>query len=175
MNEIYARITDLCKQRGITGFRLCKEVGLQPSLLTDLKAGRQSSISYKKAAIIADYFGVSVDYLLSGKEDKGLYRNIEMLCLERGITVTKLCVEANVSRSSITDLKMGRIKDLSRETAKKIADYLGVTIAELYEEEPQSLPITMIARAGKKMTPQQQETLLKFAQFTFPEAFKDEN
>lgn len=34
--------------------------------------------------------------------------------------------------------------------------------------------IRMIARAGKKMTPEQAENLRKYAQFMFPEAFKDD-
>ena len=34
--------------------------------------------------------------------------------------------------------------------------------------------IRMIARAGQKMTPEQAENLRKYAQFMFPEAFKDD-
>ena len=43
-----------------------------------------------------------------------------------------------------------------------------------YDSDGNLPPITMIARAGRKMTPEQQETLLKFAQFTFPEAFEED-
>lgn len=35
-------------------------------------------------------------------------------------------------------------------------------------------PITLVARAGRRLTREQQETILKFAKFTFPEAFKDD-
>ena len=35
--------------------------------------------------------------------------------------------------------------------------------------------IRMIARAGKKMTPEQAENLRKYAQYMFPEAFKDDD
>ena len=69
MENLYTRLTDLCKQKGITGYRLCKDTGLQPSLLTDLKVGRQTSVSAKKAAKIAEYFGVSAEYILYGEKN----------------------------------------------------------------------------------------------------------
>lgn len=40
------------------------------------------------------------------------------------------------------------------------------------KEEIENPDIRMIARAGKKMTPEQAELLRKYAEFTFPEAFK---
>ena len=70
MNEIYTRITELCKQKDVSGYRMCKDLKIQPSLLTDLKAGRQSSMSYKKASRIAEYFGISVQYLLTGSDEE---------------------------------------------------------------------------------------------------------
>lgn len=68
MTDLYTRITELCDRKGVSGYRLCKDTGLQPSFLTDLKMGRQKGISAKKAAVVADYLGVSVEYLLYGKE-----------------------------------------------------------------------------------------------------------
>lgn len=68
MSDLYTRITNLCKRKGITGYRLCKDTGLQPGFLTDLKMGRQTSVSAKKAAVLAEYLGVSEEYLLYGRE-----------------------------------------------------------------------------------------------------------
>ena len=68
MNEMYLRITELLNRKGITGYRLCKDTGLQPSFLTDLKMDRQTGISAQKAAKIAKYLGVSEEYLLYGRE-----------------------------------------------------------------------------------------------------------
>lgn len=42
------------------------------------------------------------------------------------------------------------------------------------EDELADKDIRIIARAGKKMTPEQRENLLKYAQFMFPEAFEDD-
>ena len=67
METLYARLTELCKQKGVSGFRFCKDLGLQPSLMTDLKAGRQKNVSANKAAKIAEYFGVSPEYILYGE------------------------------------------------------------------------------------------------------------
>ena len=57
-----------------------------------------------------------------------LYENIKSLCDQRGIKPGKMCVEAQISKGLITDLKMGRKKTVQAETAKKIADYFGVSV-----------------------------------------------
>lgn len=57
-----------------------------------------------------------------------LYENIKSLCDENGIRPGKMCVEAKVSKGLITDLKMGRKKTVQIATAKKIADYFGVSV-----------------------------------------------
>lgn len=43
-----------------------------------------------------------------------------------------------------------------------------------FEAEIKNPDIRMIARAGKKMTPEQAENLRKYAQYMFPEAFEDD-
>lgn len=68
MSMLYETILRLCEQRGITGYRLCEDVGISKSTLTDLKMGRKKSLSAGVAAKIADYFGVSVSYLLHGED-----------------------------------------------------------------------------------------------------------
>lgn len=64
MVNLYETITELCKSRNITGYRLCKDIGVTHSVLTDLKMGRKVGLSAKNANKIATYFGVSVAYLL---------------------------------------------------------------------------------------------------------------
>lgn len=70
MGDLYNTIMSLCKSKGISGYRLCKDLGLQPSVLTDLKMGRQSGVSAQNAEKIASYFGVSVGYLLGKNMEK---------------------------------------------------------------------------------------------------------
>lgn len=64
MATLYERIQGLCEQRQISGYRLCKETGIQPSTLTDLKKGRKKTLSAVTLTKIASYFDVSVEYLL---------------------------------------------------------------------------------------------------------------
>ena len=64
-----------------------------------------------------------------------LYENIQSLCQEKGIRPGFLCSELGLSRGLMTDLKMGRKKTVSAETAQKIASYLGVTVGYLLGEE----------------------------------------
>lgn len=69
MSKLYESILSLCTEAGIKGGKMCVDLGLSKSLMTDLKAGRKSGISASTAQKIADYFGVSVDRVL-GVEKK---------------------------------------------------------------------------------------------------------
>ena len=61
--RVVDRIDELLKERKITGLRLCKEVGISPSILSQWRhKGRNPSINNLRK--IADYFDVSADYLL---------------------------------------------------------------------------------------------------------------
>ncbi|MEQ2657304.1 helix-turn-helix transcriptional regulator [Lawsonibacter asaccharolyticus] len=64
MSDLYNRIISLCKEKNVSGYRMCKDIGIQPSILTDLKMGRQNGLSAKNADKMAAYFAVSVGYLL---------------------------------------------------------------------------------------------------------------
>ena len=63
MPEIYKKITGLCEERGISGSRMCLDLGLSRSFLTELKMGRAKSVTLETASLIADYFGVEVGSL----------------------------------------------------------------------------------------------------------------
>ena len=67
MSTLYDRLAYLCDQKGIKGAKMCADLGLSKSLMTDLKKGRKSGVNAVTAQKIAEYFGVSVAYLL-GKE-----------------------------------------------------------------------------------------------------------
>lgn len=69
MSNLYERLSGLCQERGIKGGKMCVDLGLSKSLMTDLKTGRKKSINAVTAQKIASYFGVSVGYLL-GEEKK---------------------------------------------------------------------------------------------------------
>lgn len=54
-----------------------------------------------------------------------LYKNIEFLCKKHGTSPTKVCEDAGLSRSTLSNLKNGRAKTLSVRNAAKIAEVLG--------------------------------------------------
>lgn len=69
MNDLYNRIAELCHAKSITPGKLCSEIGIRRSLLSDLKMERKQTLSAETLTKIAAFFDVSVDYLL-GKTDK---------------------------------------------------------------------------------------------------------
>lgn len=70
MGSLYENIISLCESRGIKGGKMCTETGISKGLLTDLKMGRRRGVSAVTAQKIANYFGVSVGYLLGEEEKK---------------------------------------------------------------------------------------------------------
>ena len=68
MCTLYERITDLCKQKGISGSRMCLNLGLSKSTMSDMKSGRKKGLNADTAQKIASYLGVSVGYLLGEEE-----------------------------------------------------------------------------------------------------------
>ena len=60
-----------------------------------------------------------------------LYESILRLCERDGIRPGRLCDELGISRGLMTDLKMGRKKGVSAETAQKIASFFGVSVGVL--------------------------------------------
>lgn len=69
MSEMYNRIDKLCQDKGINVTQMCKDVHISRSALTDLKKGRSQSLSQDYLNRVADYFGVSIDYIV-GNEPK---------------------------------------------------------------------------------------------------------
>lgn len=69
MGTLYERINALCQTKGVSGSRMCLDLGLSKSTMSDLKYGRTKGMSTATAAKIASYFDISVGYLL-GEEDK---------------------------------------------------------------------------------------------------------
>ena len=66
MNTIYENIMKLCEQHGISGAKMCNDIGVGKSLLSSLKSGRTKSINTKTAVKIAEYFDVPVGAVTGG-------------------------------------------------------------------------------------------------------------
>ena len=67
---MYEVFEQLLQKFGVTTADVCKTTGIGQSTMSNWKS-RRNLISGKNAQLIADYFGVSVDYLMTGKEKEG--------------------------------------------------------------------------------------------------------
>ena len=63
-STIGERIDGLLRERGISGSRMSADLGMSRSFMTELRKGRAKGVNAETAARIADYLGVSTDYLL---------------------------------------------------------------------------------------------------------------
>lgn len=68
MYNLYQNIYALCCEHNITPGGLCSELGFRRSVLSDLKSGRKKTLDTTTLMKIADYFDVTIDYLLNGTE-----------------------------------------------------------------------------------------------------------
>ena len=103
----FDQLKKICLDRGTTPTALCKALGLSTALPTNWKNGREPNSSTLQR--IADYFGVSTDYLL-GKEDT-----------PSRVDVTFTPKEAELVR---------RMQDLDDDQAQQLLEYMEFLIAQ---------------------------------------------
>lgn len=60
---MYQKFEHLLKERGITAYRVAKDLGIAPTVFSDWKSGK-SKPKVDKLKKIADYFGVAIEYFL---------------------------------------------------------------------------------------------------------------
>ena len=68
MSNMYERIEKLCKQNGSDVTKMCRELQIPRSSLSELKSGRAKSIAADKVAKIAEHFNVTALYITDGVE-----------------------------------------------------------------------------------------------------------
>jgi len=69
-NAMYEIFQELLEKNGVTAYKISKETGISTSTLTEWKKGKYTP-KQDKLQKIADYFGVTVEYLMTGKEKEG--------------------------------------------------------------------------------------------------------
>lgn len=68
MSDIYKNIDELLAKKGISGAKLCADLGMSRSFMTELRKGRIKSIRMETAQKIAEYLNIPVSRLLGGNE-----------------------------------------------------------------------------------------------------------
>lgn len=66
---MYEIFENLLKKNGVTAYKVAKESGVTQTALSNWKTGK-STPTTKTLQKIADYFGVTIDYLMTGKEEE---------------------------------------------------------------------------------------------------------
>lgn len=102
MVTLYETLSDLCLKKGVKGGRMCTDLGISKSLMTDLKSGRKKSINAETAQKIATYFGVSVGYLLGEEEKEKQSTEIDELSIKKKEFIRKV---AEMSDDQIAKLE----------------------------------------------------------------------
>ena len=138
MCDLYDRIMFLCKQKGVSGSRMCLDLGLSKSTLSDIKGGRKKGISTNTAQKIASYFGVSVGHLL-GEEENGIpyaRKMVKKLAEEQDLPFAEIEEKLGVSYTTFRSWYNGSGDYFSDETQlAKIAEMYGVSVEYLLGKE----------------------------------------
>lgn len=104
------RIKELCKERKISVNKLETDLGFGTGYVSKLD---KSTPNTKKIQLIADYFKVSVDYLMNGKE-------YEDFSDENALLVAKIRKDKELSKALM------KYFELSEEKRKHIVDTINV-------------------------------------------------
>lgn len=73
---MYSVYTDLRDKKGLKDADVARALGFHSAFFAEWKKGK-STPKYDKLKMIADYFGVSVEYLTTGEQPEGYYLNKE--------------------------------------------------------------------------------------------------
>lgn len=133
---MYEIFENLMKEHGVTAYKVSKETGIATSTLSDWKKGR-STPKQDKLQKIADFFNVTVDYLLTGNTEEKKERDYSLTIKEQ----ENIDVEA---KKIIEDLTMSFSKNRDSLNAE---DYFAI------ENAIRSTLETIKIKNKKKFTP----------------------
>lgn len=134
MATLYENIKALCDARGITGGKMCVDLGLSKSLMTGLKNGRKKSIQVETATKISEYFKVPVNVLTGEGDKKVLSENLAryMTTFDTPETIAaKIGVTAAQIDAWLSGEEYPGIAEID-----KIANHFGVMREDLINDHP---------------------------------------
>ena len=88
MNYIYGIIEELCVKKGVNVTTVCRECKIPRSTITDYKKGRIKSLSVNTITKLADYFGVSMEYLCGSPITAANVEVLKAMIFGKGVVVT---------------------------------------------------------------------------------------
>lgn len=139
---IYRHIEGLCQKAGCSITTMCRDLAIPRSTLSDLKAGRLKSLPVDKLKKIADYFQVSVEYLLGAPiqelsrhpnpDDRHPYLLNKKM--EQGLTAQEEAELAQLSRMNRIAMYLDELSPAGQAEAEKRVKEL--TFVPAYQVQP---------------------------------------
>lgn len=128
--NVWSNIDEYCRQNGLSYGSFAKKAGVHRDTIYRAKK-HNTSFRETTLAKIAEALNMSVDELKSCKAEEpciGEQKDIRTLCQERGISLTQLAEEANISNPTVQNALKGNVTEF---TYGKIAKALNVRLEEL--------------------------------------------
>lgn len=113
VNESYSRFQEILDKKSITAYKVAKETGVTTATLTSWKQGKYIP-KLDKMQKIANYLGVSTDYLING-EDLEILTDLEIK--RAGISISEIM--ANAVKMEL----VGMLKDFPDEEMQNLIDF----------------------------------------------------
>jgi len=129
MSTLYENIFKALKDKKLSSAKMCAELNLSKSVISDLKSGRKKSLSAPTLVKIADFLGVSVDALLSAetqktpltqKDERDIERRLEIMLNELENQQAAIMFDGEKLDDTTRELLILSLKN-SMEIGKKLA------------------------------------------------------
>jgi len=125
---------ELCEKHSISPNKACTDIGISRTSPAKWKSG--SVPNGQTLSKIANYFGVTTDYLL-GKNTTSSVERIKELCKEKKLAISRLEKDLGFANGYIGQLRKGM---LPADRLQAIAEYLNVTAEHLLGVEAKKEP-----------------------------------
>ena len=170
------RIRQLREAKGMQQKDLSVDLKVSQPTISDWESGRKTP-SAKSVAKLADYFGVSIDYLLGRDTDfqssiqkNGNIAKLKILREQSGETQAELANVLGITRAAYTNIENGK-REPDYDTIKKLANHFSVTTDYLLgneenlavaENDKADLPdeVLEIAKVIASLPPEKKKTML---------------
>lgn len=149
------RIKNRRKEIGMTADNLALELGVSRSTIYRYESGFIEKLPLDFLEPLADALNTTPDYLMGWTDDPIDYDEPVIT----GDIPLEILKEADGDMELAYKMHQAVLNDSQRNSINSV--------------EIENPDIRQIARAGKKMTPEQAENLRKYAEFMYPEAFKN--
>ncbi len=193
----FDKIDFLLKEKGLKQIDLTNYLGVPKAIYTGWKTGRTKSYQ-KHLSKIADFFGVSVDYLLgktettdpdaptlSPEKQKIIVDRISGLCEEKSVSINQMLKETNLNKSLVDNLKKGSIPSVDK--IECVADYFGVSVDYLLGKteqkekptakggEPNDILFNEAAALMERLSPEAQGEAMRYLRYLASQSTKSED